>query len=111
MRTPGGLNHIKAACEALGDNIQACLDAYGDDFQSRLTGAHETCSYSEYKWGVGDRTASVRIPTAVALNGWGYFEDRRPNANCDPYKVGTIILHATLDVAQGEDRKVNVPAA
>ena len=103
MRASGGLDHIKAACDALGKNVQACLDVYGDDYQSRLTGAHETCSYSEYRWGVGDRTASVRIPTAVALNERGYLEDRRPNANCDPYKVGTAILRSTLDTTQGEE--------
>uniref|UniRef100_A0A3B3SQU5 Glutamine synthetase n=1 Tax=Paramormyrops kingsleyae TaxID=1676925 RepID=A0A3B3SQU5_9TELE len=42
--------------------------------------------------GVADRGASVRIPRQVGLQGWGYFEDRRPAANCDPYAVTEVIV-------------------
>jgi len=40
---------------------------------------------------VGDRTASVRIPTFVASTGKGYIEDRRPASNIDPYVVGAYV--------------------
>ena len=39
---------------------------YGFGIEERLTGKHETCSYKEFKYGVSDRGASVRIPWQVA---------------------------------------------
>ena len=42
--------------------------------------------------GVADRGASIRIPRSVANQGCGYFEDRRPGANADPYEVATALL-------------------
>lgn len=42
--------------------------------------------------GVAHRGASIRIPRGVADAGCGYFEDRRPSSNCDPYTVVTAIL-------------------
>jgi len=82
----------QTAAEALGKNIEEHIRNYGDGIEKRLTGKHETCSYKEYKWGVSDRTASVRIPWQVEKLGKGYIEDRRPNANCDPYVVTKLIL-------------------
>ena len=89
MREPGGWDVIIAACEKLGqpDKIKLHIANYGHDIESRLTGKHETCSYKEFKYGVSDRGASIRIPLATKLQGYGYFEDRRPNANMDPYTV------------------------
>lgn len=81
-----------AAAEALGQETQKHIAAYGPGIEERLTGEHETCHYSEYKYGVSDRGASVRIPWHVAKNGKGYIEDRRPNASCDPYKVAAVIV-------------------
>ena len=40
---------------------------------------------------MSDRGASVRIPWQVAKDGKGYIEDRRPNANADPYVVSRLI--------------------
>jgi len=89
MREPGGMEHIKAWCKAAGNpaRINAHLAAYGDGIEMRLTGKHETCSYRDFKYGVSDRTASIRIPVATAQDGCGYLEDRRPNANACPYAV------------------------
>jgi len=95
MREEGGMRHIEQACKKMSNNIQPHLDAYGDGIEFRLTGMHETCSYSEFKWGVADRTASIRIPRGVSNDGRGYLEDRRPNANCDPYQVCKVILEST----------------
>jgi glutamine synthetase len=81
---------VKAA-QALGERAQLHVENYGAGIEKRLTGEHETCSYKEYKWGVSDRTASVRIPWQVMRDGHGYIEDRRPNANCDPYVVTKLI--------------------
>jgi glutamine synthetase len=99
MRAPGGIKAIEEACVALSKQIQAHLDVYGHDYQSRLTGAHETCSYRDFKWGVSDRTASIRIPRQVGKDGCGYLEDRRPNANADPYEVSSRMLKTVLNFA------------
>jgi glutamine synthetase len=79
------------AAEALGNNVEEHIENYGSGIKNRLTGQHETCSHEEFKYGVSDRTASIRIPWQVARDQRGYIEDRRPNANCDPYKVTRLI--------------------
>tara|TARA_R110002020_G_scaffold170863_1_gene360770 strand:+ start:234 stop:1229 length:996 start_codon:yes stop_codon:yes gene_type:complete len=81
-----------AAAEALGKNPSEHIMNYGMGITERLTGLHETCKYNEYRWGVSDRGASVRIPWQVARDEKGYIEDRRPNANCDPYVVTRLIV-------------------
>ena len=68
------------------------IQHYGHDIEKRLTGDHETCSYKEYRWGISDRGSSVRIPYHTVQKQKGYIEDRRPNANCDPYVVTKLIL-------------------
>jgi glutamine synthetase len=83
-----------AAAEALGERHNLHIENYGHGIEDRLTGEHETCSYKEYRYGASDRGASVRIPWQVEKNKRGYLEDRRPNANCDPYIVSGLILDA-----------------
>jgi glutamine synthetase len=80
-----------SAAEALGVRANEHIAEYGYDVESRLTGLHETCPYTEFRWGTSDRGASVRIPWQVARAGKGYIEDRRPNANCDPYRVTRLM--------------------
>ncbi|MEZ4269413.1 MAG: glutamine synthetase GlnII [Myxococcota bacterium] len=81
-----------AACEALGKKASLHIANYGHNIESRLTGLHETCSYKQFRYGVSDRGASIRIPWQVAKDRKGYIEDRRPNANCDPYVVTRLIV-------------------
>ena len=82
---------IVAACEALGTNVEEHVKHYGANIEMRLTGSHETAPYNEYSYGVSDRGASVRIPWQVEVDQKGYIEDRRPNANMDPYVVTRLI--------------------
>ena len=91
-----------AAAEALGRNHAEHIANYGDRIEERLTGLHETCSYREFRYGVADRGASVRIPWQVHRDGKGYIEDRRPNANCDPYRVVGLILNTVCGAAASE---------
>ena len=70
-------------------------DVYGADNDERLTGLHETCSIEEFRYGVSDRGASIRIPMQTSNDGFGYLEDRRPSANMDPYKVCAILIETT----------------
>ena len=83
---------IIAACEALGKRASEHIENYGADIEHRLTGLHETAPWTEFKYGVSDRGASVRIPWQVEVDQKGYIEDRRPNANCDPYVVTRLIV-------------------
>ncbi len=94
MRADGGMKEITAYCERLGkpDRVSLHLDHYGAGLKDRLTGAHETASWEEFKYGVSDRGASIRIPMATHLDGKGYLEDRRPCANIDPYTVARLLL-------------------
>ena len=87
-----GIHAIHAWCREARFRVSDHLSEYGDGIEMRLTGKHETCSYREFKWGVSDRTASIRIPIATAKAGKGYLEDRRPNANACPYRVAVAML-------------------
>ena len=97
MRADGGLKVIEAACEKLGKNVAAHIAGYGDRLAERLTGLHETQSIDQFSYGVSDRGASIRIPSNVAASGKGYLEDRRPNANIDPYTVARLMLSTCCD--------------
>lgn len=92
MRKEGGLQAIEKACEALRKTHDQHISQYGHGIEARLTGHHETCSYRQFRWGVSDRGASIRIPLHVKQAGKGYLEDRRPCANVDPYVVTRLLL-------------------
>ena len=92
MRGDGGYDEILEACEKLSKNPQEHIDAYGQDNDQRLTGLHETCSITEFRYGVSDRGASIRIPWQVKRDKKGYLEDRRPASNCDPYVVSQKLI-------------------
>jgi len=78
---------IESLVEALSEDHSEHMQVCGEGYEKRLTGECETASYKKFTSGVGDRGASVRIPEKVSREGKGYFEDRRPSANIDPYKV------------------------
>ena len=88
------------AAEALAPKHKLHIENYGADIRDRLTGLHETASADSYSYGVSDRGASVRIPWQVAKDGKGYIEDRRPNANMDPYTVTRLITDTVCSAAK-----------
>lgn len=47
-------------------------------------------------WGVANRGASVRVGRSVPVEKCGYFEDRRPSSNLDPYVVTKLLVETTL---------------
>ena len=96
MREAGGLKFIEDACEKLKSKHSEHIDAYGADNEQRLTGLHETCSIEEFRYGVSDRGASIRIPMQTSNDGYGYLEDRRPSANMDPYRVCAALMETIL---------------
>lgn len=87
---------IEAAVEKLSKTHARHIKAYdpngGKDNERRLTGKHETSNICDFSAGVAHRGASIRIPRGVSDDGCGYFEDRRPSSNCDPYSVVDAIL-------------------
>jgi glutamine synthetase len=102
MRSPAtGTLAIDDAIHALSQRHQEHINVYGHGLSERLTGQHETAHISQFRSGVSDRGASIRIPKSVAQNGYGYIEDRRPGANADPYEVSAILLeticHAEIE--------------
>ena len=91
-----GYDAIITACESLGADQEKVLEhvnQYGFGIQDRLTGLHETAPWDVYSYGVSDRGASVRIPWQVEVDKKGYIEDRRPNANVDPYVVTRLLVN------------------
>ena len=72
--------------------VELHIANYGVGIEDRLTGAHETQRHDQFSYGVSDRGASIRIPWQVEIDKKGYIEDRRPNANMDPYLVTRMIV-------------------
>lgn len=92
MRSDGGMKHIEAAMKKLEARHEDHIAVYGEGNRERLTGLHETGNIDKFSWGVADRGASVRIPRQCAKDGKGYFEDRRPASNADPYQITGIVV-------------------
>lgn len=92
MREPNGIQEIYKAIDKLKIRHNEHIKVYGNENELRLTGECETASYKSFSWGKGTRNTSIRIPNQVINEGCGYFEDRRPAANIDPYLVTSIIF-------------------
>ena len=72
------------------------MNLFGKGNRDRLTGKHETASVDEFSYGVRSRSTSIRIGHDTYENKGGYFEDRRPGSNIDPYLVTTAIVGSTI---------------
>ena len=90
-----GLAFIEEAVEKLSMKHDAHMAMYGTGNDERMTGAHETASFDKFTHGIANRGASIRIGNENYKNQKGYFEDRRPSSNCDPYLVTGIIFKTT----------------
>ncbi|KAM6975465.1 glutamine synthetase-like isoform 2-T2 [Tautogolabrus adspersus] len=100
MREEEGLQYIEQAIEKLSKKHAEHIRVYdprgGQDNMRRLTGLHETSNIEDFSAGMANRGASIRIPRQVGQEKKGYFEDRRPAANCDPYSVTRAIVSTCL---------------
>lgn len=92
MRVEGGMKYIEAAIKKLEGRHKEHIAVYGEDNTMRLTGRHETGSIDTFSYGVANRGASIRIPRECGHKGYGYFEDRRPASNADPYQITGIMM-------------------
>ena len=95
MRESGGIQVIYDAIKKLEVKHLEHMKVYGKDNEMRMSGKHETASFEKFTYGVANRGASVRIGNNVHAEGKGYFEDRRPASNADPYLVTSIIFETT----------------
>lgn len=92
-RAQGGFDqHLAPLIERLEIHHGEIGEVYGEGNERRLTGKHETSSLTAFSAGIGTRHTSVRVPQHCARARCGYFEDRRPAANIDPYLVLAMIV-------------------
>jgi len=97
MRRPvGGYEAILKTIEALKETHAADIKQYGECNELRLSGSCETSHINTFTSGVGDRSASIRIPKTTFQDKCGYFEDRRPASTMDPYVVARLLLEASM---------------
>lgn len=92
----GGRTVIDTYISRLSRRHTEHMELYGLHNELRLTGHHETASIDRFSSGVANRGCSIRIPRETDKNGYGYLEDRRPAANCDPYLVSAMIADTTV---------------
>eukprot|EP00548_Thalassiothrix_antarctica_P001608 CAMPEP_0194133440 /NCGR_PEP_ID=MMETSP0152-20130528/3615_1 /TAXON_ID=1049557 /ORGANISM="Thalassiothrix antarctica, Strain L6-D1" /LENGTH=513 /DNA_ID=CAMNT_0038828759 /DNA_START=155 /DNA_END=1696 /DNA_ORIENTATION=- len=86
MREDGGLEIIKQAIYKLGAKHREHIMVYGEG----------NASIDNFSYGVANRGASIRIGHDTWNDGKGYFEDRRPSSNCDPYVVTGKIMNTIM---------------
>ena len=96
MREPGGIDKIYEAIQRLEAAHEDHMTVYGKHNELRLTGKHETSSFTKFSSGVANRNASVRIGSRTAKAGCGYLEDRRPASNADEYLVTSKLAETIL---------------
>lgn len=97
---------VVEACEKLGQKIEEHIGVYGPNNEHRLTGNNETCSITEFRYGIGDRTASIRIPHSILDSTTpGYLEDRRPASNGDPYEIVCRMLKTVCKESKDDTKK------
>jgi len=92
-----GLEYIEEAIEKMAKNHHEDMKVYGDDNHLRMTGKHETASFDKFTHGKANRGASVRIGNDTYKNKKGYFEDRRPGSNINPYLVTSTIMNTIMN--------------
>jgi glutamine synthetase len=102
MRKEGGIDIIMESMSKLESNHMEHIDVYGLHNEQRLTGAHETSGIHEFSYGFSTRDTSIRIPAQAQVDGCGYFEDRRPASNCDPYLVSDRMLQTIYSEVETE---------
>ena len=91
-----GIDYINEAIYSLSLKHMEHMDVYGYGNEERMTGEHETASFDKFTDGIANRGASVRRGNQTIKDGKGYFEDRRPSSNCDPYLITGKLFETTV---------------
>jgi glutamine synthetase len=98
MRKHNGLTVIYNAIEKLRLKHTEHMTVYGKDNEKRMSGEYETANYNYFSFNKDrsvDRGASIRVGHDTIKDRKGYFEDRRPASNMDPYLVTSKIFETT----------------
>jgi glutamine synthetase len=94
--TKTGLDYINDAIIKLKTTHKEHMELYGEDNKERMSGEYETAHYDTFTDGISNRGASIRRGLDTVKNKQGYFEDRRPSSNCDPYVVTSKIFKTCI---------------
>lgn len=97
MREENGIEEIYRCMKNLELNHTEDITHYGKFNNLRMTGKHETSSFDKFSFGTGHRGASCRINKEVVAKKKGFFEDRRPPANLNPYNVLYRIMYGVCE--------------
>ena len=101
MREPGGIKIIETGLQGARQDRDGTSRSTAHDNEERLTGLHETAPFTSPL----GRERPGRVdphPAGVSRDGKGYFEDRRPNANVDPYVVARLMVETVCaDIEKG----------
>lgn len=93
-QAPHGLNAIEQQLVRLQATHVQHQVAYNDGRLDRLSSPEA----STFTHAVGSANASVVVPSLTFLQQGGYFTDRRPPSDADPYKVTLLLAATTLDI-------------
>jgi glutamine synthetase len=92
-RAPGGLDIIiQKHMPKLEKYHKECIALYGEGNKARLMGMYDAPDIDNFEYGIMNRRASIRIPQKTNDEMKGFYEDRRPAANLDPYIVMSLIF-------------------
>jgi len=94
-----GLEQIMNCIKNLEKQHIEHMKVYGIDNDKRMSGQYETSSYDIFSFDFEkpvNRGASIRIGHDTIKDGKGYFEDRRPASNMDPYLVTSKIMTTSM---------------
>lgn len=94
-----GIYYIFEAIKKLKETHNEHMKIYGKDNDKRMSGNYETSNYDNFTFDITkpvNRGASIRISYNTLNEGKGYFEDRRPASNMDPYLVTEKIFITTV---------------
>ncbi len=94
-RDENGYDTILEHMEKLSKYQEEAISLYGENNDKRLKGIWDAPSLKKFTYGLMNRKASVRISKKTFDDKKGFYEDRRPAANLDPYIVCSFLFSIT----------------
>lgn len=90
-RMPNGNNEIIRIINNMKEEHKKFIKNCGENTEARLNGENNTSNYNVFNWGINSNNTSIKIPIKTHLKKSGYFQDRRPSSNVDPYLIIELI--------------------
>jgi len=91
-RNENGYNEIVNILEKLSIQHTKFVEVCGTNTEKRLIGQNDVSLFNRFSTGLSTRNTSIRIPSSTMLNKKGYYEERRPSANVEPYQLMLELL-------------------